>query len=158
MHVYAFDSIFTNPGFAGGSLNGNSPPALVSMTGNYQVRDFESLLSWNGKNNVYDRFEKFWLISSTEGIGSTVAHDFPQWRKRWEGADANSTAITAVNASIWKSRQWSRRSPHDLTADDFALDRESNFNPAVAGASNSTDAGADLEKTPHPAESAPLRD
>ncbi|HTI49940.1 MAG TPA: hypothetical protein VL475_03275, partial [Planctomycetaceae bacterium] len=40
----------------------------------------------------------------------------------------------------------------DLVASDFTLDRRASpNNPAVAGGTNSTDAGADLERIPRPA-------
>jgi serine/threonine-protein kinase len=139
VQVYASGSIFSNPGGA----------SFVAMTGNSPPQDFRMLLSWNGRNNIYDRYSTFWSIVSVEGTGRIENWDFSNWRRNWtETAEGNARQ---VDGGIWNRRQWMGKSSADLSAADFSLDRQMPGNPAVAGATSSTDAGANLSIIPHPA-------
>jgi len=115
---------------------------LVSMLGNSPPQDFRPLLSWSGQRNFYERFENFWTINSTEGLGRTETQDFSAWQKNWGPAfevDPHADRI------VWK-RNWSSVPAVELTAADFALDHLAASNPAVAGATDSGDAGADIAR------------
>ncbi|MSR58885.1 MAG: serine/threonine protein kinase [Planctomycetaceae bacterium] len=142
VHVFAADCIF--------SSSGSAP--LVSMTGNSPLQDFATLLSWNGKNNIYDRYQTYWSVVSMEGTGRSDTWDFATWRKNW--TDAGEANARAVDGGIWKGRWWNQKPITDLVAADFALERQMPNNPAVAGATNSSDAGANLTTVPRPTLSA----
>lgn len=146
VHVFAADCIF--------SSSGSAP--LVSMTGNSPLQDFGTLLSWNGKNNIYDRYQTYWSVVSMEGTGRSETWDFATWRKNW--TDAGEANARAVDGGIWKSRWWNHKPVSDLIAADFALERQMPNNPAVAGATNSSDAGANLTAVPRPTLSAATDD
>jgi serine/threonine-protein kinase len=142
VQVLAFDCIFSNAG--------SSP--LISMTGNSPAQDFRPLLIWSGTNNVYDRIHTFWSIVSMQDMGRTETWDFAAWSEKWtDSKEANAREVGAGH-SLWSGRKpWSNKPMTDLTASDFALDRRpAQNNPAVAGGTNSTDAGADLERIPRP--------
>lgn len=142
VQVFAFDSIFSN---AGGQ-RGNGGP-LVMMTGNSPPQDFRKLLMWNGRSNIYERFQTFWLIESTEGTGRAESWPFATWRSHW--TEAGETNARDVEDGLWR-RLWFQKPFTELTATDFALDRQAR-NPAVSGATNTNDAGADLTRIPRPA-------
>lgn len=143
IQVFAIDSIFSD--------SGDAP--LVSMTGNAPAQSFRTLLQWNGRNNVYDRFQSYWSITSTEGTGLTETWDFTTWRENWtDVAEANAHS---VDTGIWRVRQGAPRSPAEITPADFTLDRAID-NPAVSGATDSTDAGANLANVPRPAVTAAI--
>ena len=133
LQVSASNSIFSNLG----------SQALVTMTGNSPPQDFRALLSWLGRSNFYDRYQIFWLIDSTEGMARSEASDFLAWRK----TEASETNARLLDATAWSRRNWTNRPFSELTLADFALERNAN-NPAVGGATDFADAGADLEKLP----------
>lgn len=137
VQISASNNIFTNP----------AGTPLIAMTGNLSVQDFRSLLFWVGQNNFYDRFQTLWSIDSTEGSGQTW--DASDWRKYW--TDASSEANPQFEPVVWSKRRWLTRPLSELTADDFSLDKQAVRNAAVGGATNSTDAGADLSRLPRPA-------
>lgn len=130
IQVSAFNNIFTT----------SSRDALISMSGNAPPQDFRPLLHWTGRKNFYDRFEAFWSMISTDGTGKAEVLDFDAWQQNW--SPANEVDAHA-NAVIWK-RDWAQKPPAELTAADMALDRQAPGNPAVSGATNGSDAGANL--------------
>src|SRR5207244_3329476 len=97
-----------------------------------------------GQNNFFDRYQTMWSISSTEGTGRSESWDWATWRRNW-------TESSGSDSLVWKGRHWMTRPFSDLTASDFALDRQIANNPAVGGATNFTDAGANLDALPRPA-------
>jgi serine/threonine-protein kinase len=135
LQVSASNSIFSNLG----------SQALVTMTGNSPPQDFRTLLSWLGRSNFYDRYQIFWLIDSTEAMTRSEASDFSGWRK----TEASETNARLLDATAWSRRNWTNRPFSELTLTDFALERNAN-NPALGGATDFADAGADLEKLPKP--------
>lgn len=130
VQVTASNSIFSS----------TSDDPLVSMLGNSPPQDFRPLLAWSGQRNFYERFENFWMINSTEGLGRTESQDFSAWQKNWGPAAEVDPHVERV---VWK-RNWSGRPAVELTAADFALDEQAASNPAVAGATDTGDAGADV--------------
>jgi serine/threonine-protein kinase len=137
VQVSASNSIISNTG--GGPL--------VSMTGNSPPQDFRALLFWIGQNNFYDRFQTMWSIASTEGTGRTENWDAAAWRRNLSEAAESSPRFEAV---VWNRRQWLSKPLAELVPGDFALDRQAPNNPAVDGATNFSDAGANLTAIPKP--------
>jgi serine/threonine-protein kinase len=140
LHVSSSNSIFSN---------GSSVP-LVAMTGNAPPQDFRALLFWVGQNNFYDRFQTLWSIASTEGSGRGESWDAAAWRKNWTEAAESNPRFDSV---IWNRRQWMQKPYFELAPADFSLDRQATNNQAIDGATNSTDAGANLTMLPRPASS-----
>ncbi|MGQ0637687.1 MAG: serine/threonine-protein kinase [Planctomycetaceae bacterium] len=133
--VSASDCIFSNVSAAG---------ALVAMSGNSPPQDFRALLFWSGRNNVYDRYATYWSMQSTDGTARADVWDFAAWKSNW--TDAFEVNPRRVEGAIWERRQWAGKPLHQLSPDDFALDRQAASNPAVAGATDSTDVGASLSR------------
>lgn len=118
---------------------------FVSMSGNVPVQDFRLLLSWSGQNNFYDHFDTFWAIASTEGAGRAEDWKFADWVRHWaSGAEVGPFQ----DAVIWRKRHWMVKPMSELQVTDFALDRDDPTNAAVGGATNSSDAGANLSNLP----------
>lgn len=135
VQVNASNNIFSNA--AGASL--------VVMSGNAPVQDFRLLLSWNGQNNFYDHFVTFWSVASMEGAGRTEDWKFPDWVRHWTSGAEVSPRQDAV---VWRKRHWMVKPMSELQVTDFALDRDDPANAAVGGATNSSDAGANLSSLP----------
>jgi serine/threonine-protein kinase len=137
IQVAVSNSIFSNVG--GGPL--------VAMTGNSPPQDFHALLFWAGQNNFFDRYQTLWSIVSTEGTGRTEAWDAATWRKNWTEASESNPQFDAV---VWSRRPWLTRPLSELAPGDFSLDRQASNNPAVGGATNFSDAGANLAALARP--------
>lgn len=137
LHVATSNSIFSN----------SSTVPLVGMTGNAPPQDFRGLLFWSGQNNFYDRYQILWSIASTEGAGRSEAWDAAAWRKNWTEAAESNPRFDAV---IWNKRQWMTKPLSELSPGDFSLDRQAANNPAIDGATNVSDAGANLAALPRP--------
>ena len=137
IQVNASNSIFANTAGA----------PLVAMTGNSPPQDFHGLLFWAGQNNFFDRYQTLWSIVSTEGTGRTEAWDAATWRKSWTEASESNPQFDAV---VWSRRPWVTRPFAELTPGDFSLDRQTSNNPAVGGATNLSDAGANLTALSRP--------
>lgn len=129
LHVSASNSIFTTA----------KKGPLVAMRGNASPQMFRSLLSWSGQKNFYDRFETAWVVKTTDIAVREETNDFAAWQKIWGASGDLDSRATSV---AWKSN-WTKSALHELTVEEFLLD-ETVFNPAVAGATNGTDLGADL--------------
>lgn len=138
LQVSASNCIFSN----------SAAVPLVEMVGNAPPQDFRELLSWSGQNNFYDRYPTLWLIASMEEAGArTEPWDVGAWR-RWTEASETNPHFGPV---VWNRRGWMTRPFAELIPDDFALDRQAVNNPAVEGAGNLKDAGAELESLRSPA-------
>jgi len=138
VQVSASNCIFSN----------SSGVPFVAMLGNSPPQDFHELLFWVGQNNFYDRYQTLWSIASTQdAAGRNENLDSAAWR-RWTEATESNPQFDSV---VWKRRQWMTRPFAMLTAGDFALDKQVASNPAVAAASDFTDAGAKLDLLPESA-------
>jgi serine/threonine-protein kinase len=135
VQVSASNSIFSN---AGGV-------PLIGMMGNSPPQDFHALLFWAGQNNFYDRYQTMWSIASTEGAGRSEAWDTAAWRRNMGESSESNPRFDAV---VWNRRPWMTRPFSELTAADFALDRQAANNAAIDGATNFSDAGANLAALP----------
>jgi serine/threonine-protein kinase len=136
VQVSASNSIFCNAG---------SVVPLIGMTGNSPPQDFHALLFWAGQNNFYDRYQTMWSIASTEGAGRSEAWDGAAWRRNMGESSESNPRFDAV---VWNRRPWTTRPFSELTAADFALDRQAANNAAIDGATNFSDAGANLAALP----------
>lgn len=125
----------------------SSPVPVIGMAGSTDPQDFRQKLHWSGQNNFYDRFPVFWTISSTRGTTTIDPIRFEDWKRLW--ASLSSTAeIAASDESLHWLTDWRDASPTELSPADLALDDDVERNPAISGATDGTDAGADLSRLP----------
>jgi serine/threonine-protein kinase len=122
----------------------NHPEPLVTASGMVPAQDLRQLLTWSGQRNFYDRFDSLWMILSTEGAGRMENLNFAMWQNHWGTALEVEPRDDGV---LWRE-DWATKPLAEMWADDFALDREVLDNPAVSGATDGRDAGADLSKLP----------
>lgn len=119
--------------------------AFVGMRGNSGPDVTERLLNWNGERNFYEGFESFWTSQAQD----FAARDFGTWRDIWMRTSGARELDPQQDGIVW-SGLWSRTELSDLKPVDFALNRTVEQNPAVGGASDGADAGADLSQLPVP--------
>lgn len=124
------------------STKGDAP--LIAMTGNTDSADFRALLGWSGERNFYDRFAMFWTIDSELETIDTTPLDFNRWKAFWDGGTELDPHQEPI---VWHTPWWEKEF-FKLPVDELRLDREAQGNPAVGGAVNGKDAGADLELLP----------
>ena len=82
-----------------------------------------------------------------EAGARTEPWDVGAWR-RWTEASETNPHFGSV---VWNRRGWMTRPFAELTPADFALDRQAANNPAIGGAANFKDAGAELDALRPPA-------
>lgn len=112
--------------------------SLVAMQGHTDDADFRTLLLWSGEKNFYDQYRSFWSLPSTpEGS------DFERWKRDWE-----PTVVGASNARISWKELWNVLNFAEILPSDLSLDRTVSDNPPLAGATDGTNAGADLLQLP----------
>lgn len=120
----------------------NTP--LISMNGKSDLDVFERLLRWEGLKNFYDGFDVFWSISSND----FTSKKFEAWVQTW-AENPTTKEESAQNGGFEWQGGWSRMDFLDVVAEDLMLDRQSDLgNPAVKGATDRTDVGADLSQLP----------
>ena len=56
---------------------------LMVTDGSSFVEDLESLVSWNGFNNLYDGFQVYWKIETSASDYASRHRDFTQWVRLW---------------------------------------------------------------------------
>jgi hypothetical protein len=134
LQITATNNIFST------TASGPASEPLVSTSGPAPAEDLRRLLIWNGQKNCYDRFQGFWTISSTAGMGKSGTLDFADWRRHW---GLSSEVDPHAGIVIWQT-QWSLKPFWELTPTDFSLDRTASGNPAISGANNGADVGANL--------------
>jgi hypothetical protein len=127
------------------SLGDRTEP-LIRMKGSTNVEDFRELLIWSdAERNYYDGFDGFWVISGFDDSSELERFDFTRWKDRWGTAEIGASDRPIVWAGNWRARAFAQ-----LTVDDIRLDELSTDNPAVGGATDGTDAGADLSNMRFP--------
>ncbi|MAG92311.1 MAG: hypothetical protein CMJ48_00955, partial [Planctomycetaceae bacterium] len=129
------------------AVDRESGQPLVKMEGNTNTEDFRDLLMWaEGERNFYDEIDEFWRIQSLpEAFFEPETLDFSAWKQHWQ-----TDEVRAYNGSIEWAVDWRNEPLGQLTASDVALDGEALANPAIAGAADMSDAGANLETPQFP--------
>ncbi len=110
--------------------------ALVNAHGSTDLQDFRELLRWTGDTNFYDGFRLYWTTPPSQSLSTVRDLDLEGWKRLWNSTGTYTTVawVTEPNASAYAS----------YIPVDFALDPEAPSNPAVSGATDGTDAGANL--------------
>ncbi len=125
----------------------NTTSPLILIEGRNELDAIKRLLRWDGKKNFYDGFEEFWAVSSSEVSSEDFpARMFETWVSGWKGSPKTKEEGALKGGFAWQGN-WIRTEFADITAADLLLDHDSN-NPAIAGATDRTDVGADLTRLP----------
>jgi hypothetical protein len=114
---------------------------LIAADADIPSDEVRRMLVWRGQRNFYDRLETYLSVAAAEEI-----YGFEEWRQYWG---------SALEVGPWSGTlNWSAAvRPSGLMSDDFSdvpLDAfqlaalESEDNPAIDGATDGNDAGADL--------------
>lgn len=130
VHVFAQNNILAS--------DGGHP--LVEMAGATNTQDFRALLVWTGQKNFYDGFRTYWSIASQTNTSGAQTMDFDDWTSAWDSREHH-------DGVVWDRRP-GKNAFSELAVDDFRLDDEAELNPALSGATDGTDAGADLREVP----------
>jgi hypothetical protein len=122
----------------------NTSSPLVEMTGSSERDVYEHLLRWEGFKNFYDGFDLFWAIPSSQ----FAPRKFDAWVNEWTRNSVTKEEGAQSGGFAWQG-QWIRMETSEITAGDLALDRAFS-NPAIDGATDRTNLGADLTQLPTP--------
>jgi eukaryotic-like serine/threonine-protein kinase len=120
-------------------LAGYGASALVMSTGEAPRSDQRSLLTWSGRRNFYSGYVQPWSIGADDPTATPEQVDLAVWRQKWSETEADSPVVSAP----W-SAGWSDEGAERMTAASFTLAGDAVINPAIGGADNGEDAGADL--------------
>jgi len=143
LRVTARDSLFSS----------TTPGPLVQMDGDKSASEFEELLTWTGRDNVFDGFSGYWTIFGDDGVPAGWPK-FASWLNHWntagdEAASFDEREIPAGSATVvWASpfaAKYKARSV--VTARDLALDPAAAPTGALEGADGGT-IGASVERLP----------
>lgn len=121
-----------------------SPQAsLVTHRGEATVSAFRTSLQWKGHRNFYERTVDFWVIESTApslmmSDDSYEKYNFEDWAVIWE----NHVTEPQIDRVRWATKVAESVPLWKMNPEDFILDPLEN--PAVKGASDGRDAGADI--------------
>ena len=121
-----------------------SPQAsLVTHRGEATVSAFRTSLQWEGHRNFYERTVDFWAIESTAPSlmmsgNSYEKYNFEDWAAIWK----NHVTEPQIDRVRWATTVAESLPLWKINPEDFILDPLEN--PAVKGASDGRDAGADI--------------
>ena len=114
--------------------------ALLSSTGPLPRSDQQALVAWSGQRNVYRGFNTLWAIGTDDPIAMPDLIDFSAWQSRW--GDAGETDVEDGPID-WRLR-WGDPRPAEVTPAEFVLQGTTETNPAIGGATDGRNLGADV--------------
>ena len=99
---------------------------LMLTNGSSFVEDLETLVSWNGFNNLYDGFEIYWQIETAALDYASRRQDFAQWVRYWgDRTDSEETNADVLPELAWQNGNWKASSSEtwlrNLTPSSFEL-------------------------------------
>ncbi len=100
---------------------------LMLTDGSTFVEDLETLVCWNGFNNLYDGFEIYWQIDTPTLDFAPRRRDFPQWIRYWgDRTDSEETNADVLPELAWQNGSWKISGDEawlrNLTPSSFELD------------------------------------
>ena len=110
---------------------------LMVTDGSSFVEDLESLVSWNGFNNLYDGFQVYWKIETSASDYASRHRDFTQWVRLWgDRMDSEEANADILPEFAWQNGSWKSDSSEawlrNLTPSSFELNAAL-FNPRGTG-------------------------
>jgi serine/threonine protein kinase len=99
---------------------------LMLTNGSSFVDDLETLVSWNGFNNLYDGFEIYWQTETAALDYASRRQDFAQWVRYWgDRTDSEETNADVLPELAWQNGNWKASSSEtwlrNLTPSSFEL-------------------------------------
>ena len=80
---------------------------LMLTDGSSFVEELETVVSWNGFNNLYDGFEVYWQIETSALDYASRRYDFAQWIRYWgDRADSEETNADVLPELAWQNDSW----------------------------------------------------
>ena len=80
---------------------------LMLTDGSSFVEELETVVSWNGFNNLYDGFEVYWQIETSALDYASRRQDFAQWIRYWgDRADSEETNADVLPELAWQNGIW----------------------------------------------------
>ena len=80
---------------------------LMLTDGSSFVEELETVVSWNGFNNLYDGFEIYWQIETSAPNYASRRQDFAQWIRYWgDRADSEETNADLLPELAWQNGSW----------------------------------------------------
>jgi hypothetical protein len=80
---------------------------LMLTNGSSFVEELETVVSWNGFNNLYDGFGIYWQIETTALNYASRRQDFAQWIRYWgDRADSEETNADVLPELAWQNDNW----------------------------------------------------
>ncbi|MGE4000371.1 MAG: protein kinase [Planctomycetaceae bacterium] len=116
---------------------------LITMQGDLDVLDFRERFTWTDETTFLHCPNPVWRIS---GAGTRRDFDRSEFDGLWSNGSRRS--VTGTVDSVLRPR--SNRRFSMMTRDDLQLDATLPANPAIAGASDLTDAGVDWDEAKFP--------
>jgi hypothetical protein len=107
------------------------------------LENFRETLTWTSERNFYDQVTTFLSVISRANMTAVKPLGFDDWKRFW-GASVEG----ARNQPVFWREAWRERDYAELTKFAVQLDEFAPNNPAVAGAPDGTDAGADPTRLP----------
>jgi len=118
---------------------------LVAMSGQLNMGEFRELLSWNGSDNFYERFETFWKIEPARSLSGFSDFDYNAWKNYWGTAATGGSLESRIISRSYLNRPLASIEPRDV-----ALIGRAGRNPAAEAAPDQSDAGVDHSRLPAP--------
>lgn len=139
IRVTARDNIFST----------ESSEPFVRMSGNLELDDFQKLLTWDGSMNFYEAFQVFWHIKPTMNADDLQQVAFENWKQLWQQSDPGAENGAVLRSIAWSSNWRLGKSLRELNVSDLRLDASTGIeNPALNGATDGTNVGADIDRLP----------
>ena len=80
---------------------------LMLTDGSNFVDELETVVSWNGFNNLYDGFDFYWQIETSALDYASRRQDFTQWIRYWgDRADSEETNADVLPELAWQNGSW----------------------------------------------------
>lgn len=80
---------------------------LMLTDGSSFVEELETVVSWNGFNNLYDGFEIYWQIETSALDYASRRYDFAQWVRYWgDRMDSEETNADVLPELAWHNDSW----------------------------------------------------
>jgi hypothetical protein len=122
----------------------NTSNPLVSVEGATPADRYPALLLWSGERNAYAGFDVFWAGMSLE----FSPRSFDGWQRLWSETPG-ARDVDPQTRVVW-SGAWDRQEPAAVRPADLRLDEDAADNPALGGATDGTNIGADITALPEP--------
>lgn len=118
-------------------------PLVDAIRSNDDLDNFRRLFTWTSERNFFDQVTTFLSVISRANMTAMKPLGFEEWKRYW-GSSIEGPRNQPI---LWRTN-WRNRDFIELTKASAGLDEFAANNPAVSGAPDGSDAGADLTRLP----------